>query len=87
VSRGLRFPVPGVWAVLKCHAVNGSGKVGYRSILLRADVDYALAEANTTYGIIGVKVWIFNGEVLDEKEAVSLIFSGDFYQVIWSKTC
>ena len=35
---------------------------------LRADVDYALAEANTTYGIIGVKVWIFNGEVLSEKE-------------------
>jgi len=37
---------------------------------LRADVDYALAEANTTYGIIGVKVWIFNGEVLDEKEGL-----------------
>ena len=36
---------------------------------LRADVDYALAEANTTYGIIGVKVWIFNGEILDEKES------------------
>jgi len=35
---------------------------------LRADVDYALAEANTTYGIIGVKVWIFNGEVLEEQE-------------------
>jgi small subunit ribosomal protein S3 len=38
---------------------------------LRADVDYALAEANTTYGIIGVKVWIFNGEVLDEKDSLS----------------
>ena len=38
---------------------------------LRADVDYALAEANTTYGIIGVKVWIFNGEILDEKENVN----------------
>lgn len=31
---------------------------------LRADVDYATAEAATTYGIIGVKVWIFKGEVL-----------------------
>ena len=31
---------------------------------LRADVDYATAEANTTYGILGVKVWIYNGEVL-----------------------
>ena len=32
---------------------------------LRADVDYGTAEALTTYGIIGVKVWIFNGEILD----------------------
>lgn len=32
---------------------------------LRADVDYGTAEANTTYGIIGVKVWIFKGEVFD----------------------
>jgi small subunit ribosomal protein S3 len=31
---------------------------------LRADIDYATAEASTTYGIIGVKVWIFKGEVL-----------------------
>lgn len=32
---------------------------------LRADIDYGVAEAKTTYGIIGVKVWIFKGEVLD----------------------
>jgi small subunit ribosomal protein S3 len=31
---------------------------------LRADIDYGIAEANTTYGIIGVKVWIFKGEVI-----------------------
>lgn len=31
---------------------------------LRADIDYATAEAKTTYGIIGVKVWIFKGEVM-----------------------
>ena len=35
---------------------------------LRADIDYATAEANTTYGIIGVKVWIFKGEVFDKPE-------------------
>lgn len=35
---------------------------------LRADVDYALANAHTTYGIIGVKVWIFKGEVLSDME-------------------
>lgn len=37
---------------------------------LRADIDYATAEANTTYGIIGVKVWIFKGEVLGGIEEV-----------------
>ncbi|MCK9468371.1 MAG: 30S ribosomal protein S3 [Porticoccaceae bacterium] len=36
---------------------------------LRADIDYATAEAATTYGIIGVKVWIFKGEVLGGQEA------------------
>lgn len=30
---------------------------------LRADIDYATKEANTTYGILGIKVWVFNGEV------------------------
>src|SRR6478736_4441805 len=35
---------------------------------LRADVDYGLAEARTTYGIIGIKVWIFRGEVLTKQE-------------------
>jgi small subunit ribosomal protein S3 len=33
---------------------------------LRADIDYGFAEAKTTYGIIGVKVWIFKGEVLSD---------------------
>jgi len=33
---------------------------------LRADIDYATATARTTYGCVGVKVWIFNGEVLDK---------------------
>lgn len=33
----------------------------------RADIDYALAEAYTTYGVIGVKVWIFKGEILGDK--------------------
>jgi small subunit ribosomal protein S3 len=39
---------------------------------LRADIDYGTAEANTTYGVIGVKVWIFKGEVIgrdDQAEA------------------
>jgi len=35
---------------------------------LRADIDYGFAEANTTYGVIGVKVWIFKGEVFGAEE-------------------
>ncbi|MEE2961124.1 MAG: 30S ribosomal protein S3 [Myxococcota bacterium] len=35
---------------------------------LRADIDYGLAEAKTTYGIIGVKCWIFKGEILPESK-------------------
>ena len=35
---------------------------------LRADIDYAIKEANTTYGKIGVKVWIYKGEILPVKE-------------------
>ena len=37
---------------------------------LRADIDYGFAEAKTTYGIIGVKVWIYKGEVLPAKKDV-----------------
>ncbi len=35
---------------------------------LRADIDYGFAEASTTYGVIGVKVWIFKGEIFEEAE-------------------
>ena len=35
---------------------------------LRADIDYGFAEANTTYGIIGIKVWIFKGEIFEKPE-------------------
>jgi len=36
---------------------------------LRADIDYGFAEANTAYGKIGVKVWIYKGEILPTKAA------------------
>lgn len=38
---------------------------------LRADIDYGFIEAKTTYGTIGVKVWIFNGEILDKDQAIA----------------
>jgi small subunit ribosomal protein S3 len=34
---------------------------------LRADVDYGFAEANTTYGVLGIKVWIYNGEAREAR--------------------
>lgn len=37
---------------------------------LRADIDYGFAEANTTYGKIGVKVWVYKGEILPAKKVV-----------------
>jgi small subunit ribosomal protein S3 len=75
VNSALRFGVQGI-------KISCSGRLGGAEMsrcewvregrvplhTLRADVDYALAEANTTYGIIGVKVWIFKGEVLNDKQ-------------------
>ncbi len=39
---------------------------------LRADIDYGFARARTTYGIIGIKVWIFNGEILEKDRAETI---------------
>jgi small subunit ribosomal protein S3 len=47
----------------------------------RADIDYGLSEAHTTYGIIGVKVWIFKGEVFDKvKVAEPAVAEGEAAQ-------
>ena len=40
---------------------------------LRADIDYGFAEADTTYGKVGVKVWIYKGEVLPTKNIQSKV--------------
>jgi len=45
---------------------NREGRVPLHTF--RADIDYGLAEAQTTYGVIGIKVWIFKGEVFDKPE-------------------
>ncbi len=78
VSSALRFGVQGI-------KISCSGRLGGAEMsrcewvregrvplhTLRADIDYALAEADTTYGIIGVKVWIFKGEVLEDGDAAA----------------
>ncbi|NOX43846.1 MAG: 30S ribosomal protein S3 [Gammaproteobacteria bacterium] len=48
---------------------------------LRADIDYGVAEALTTYGIIGVKVWIFKGEVFPTEEEIVAPAGGGGQQV------
>jgi len=35
---------------------------------LRADIDYGFSEAKTTYGVIGIKVWVFKGEIISKHE-------------------
>ncbi|HTU68282.1 MAG TPA: 30S ribosomal protein S3 [Steroidobacteraceae bacterium] len=42
----------------------------------RADIDYGLGEARTTYGVIGVKVWIFKGEVFEKNELDAQVTEG-----------
>lgn len=79
VNSALRFGVQGI-------KISCSGRLGGAEMsrcewvregrvplhTLRADVDYALAEAKTTYGIIGIKVWIFKGEVLSGNEMADI---------------
>jgi small subunit ribosomal protein S3 len=75
VSRGMRMGAQGI-KVMCAGRLGGSeiarvewyreGRVPLHT--LRADISYGLAEAKTTYGIIGVKVWIFRGEVLSRRE-------------------
>jgi small subunit ribosomal protein S3 len=75
VSRGMRMGAQGI----KVHC---AGRIGGAEIArsewyregrvplhtLRADISYGVAEAKTTYGVIGVKVWIFRGEILTRHE-------------------
>jgi len=76
MSLALKFGVKGV-------KVNLAGRLGGAEIArserymegrvplhtLRADIDYGYTQAKTTYGIIGVKVWIYKGEIFEEKQS------------------
>ncbi len=46
----------------------------------RADIDYGLSESHTTYGVIGVKVWIFKGEVFDKAQIEAAAAEGEAAQ-------
>ena len=60
---GIKSPVPGVART----EFYSEGTIPLQT--LRADIDYGFAEADTTYGKVGVKVWIYKGEVLPTKES------------------
>jgi small subunit ribosomal protein S3 len=75
VSRGMRMGALGI--KVYCGGRLGGAEIArsewYREgrvplHTLRADISYGLAEAKTTYGVIGVKVWIFRGEILTRHE-------------------
>lgn len=76
VSSALRFGAEGI-KVMVAGRLNGAemsrrewyreGRVPLQT--LRADIDYGFAEAKTTYGVIGVKVWVFKGEVTGDNVA------------------
>jgi len=75
VSRAMRMGAQGI--KIQCAGRLGGTEIArtewYREgrvplHTLRADISYGFAESKTTYGVIGVKVWIFRGEVLTEEE-------------------
>lgn len=67
-AKGIKIAVSGRLggAEMARHERYREGRVPLHT--LRADIDFGLAEAKTTYGIIGVKVWIFHGEIYGPKE-------------------
>ncbi|MBI3813624.1 MAG: 30S ribosomal protein S3 [Nitrospinae bacterium] len=76
VATALKFGAKGIR--IACSGRLGGGEIARREWYregrvpfhtIRADIDYGFAEALTTYGLIGVKVWIFNGEILPEKKS------------------
>lgn len=77
IQRSMRFGIKGIKT--SCSGRLGGAEIarseGYHEgtiplQTLRADIDYGFAEAHTTYGKIGVKVWIYKGEVLAKKKEV-----------------
>jgi ribosomal protein S3 len=68
VLKELKFRYQVVWVVLKWPAPKFIKRVESHFIHLRADIDYALGEALTKVGLIGIKVWICNGEVFGKRD-------------------
>ena len=69
-AKGIKTSVSGRLAGAEMARTEGYTEGTVPLHTLRADIDYAISEANTTYGKIGVKVWIYKGEILPTKKAV-----------------
>ena len=69
-AKGIKTSVSGRLAGAEMARTEGYTEGTVPLHTLRADIDYAVSEANTTYGKIGVKVWIYKGEILPTKKAV-----------------
>jgi small subunit ribosomal protein S3 len=70
-AKGIRVQVSGRLGGAEIARTEGYAEGTVPLHTLRADIDYALAEAHTTYGRIGVKVWIYRGEVLPQRSRKS----------------
>lgn len=66
-GKGIRVQVAGRLGGAEIARTEGYSEGTVPLHTLRADIDYALAEAHTTYGRIGVKVWIYRGEILPQR--------------------
>lgn len=66
-AKGIRVQVSGRLGGAEIARTEGYSEGTVPLHTLRADIDYALTEAHTTYGRIGVKVWIYRGEVLQQR--------------------
>ena len=66
-AKGIKTSVSGRLGGVEMARTEGYTEGNIPLHTLRADIDYAIKEANTTYGKIGVKVWIYKGELLPEK--------------------
>ena len=68
-AKGIRVQVSGRLGGAEIARTEGYSEGTVPLHTLRADIDYALSEAHTTYGRIGVKVWIYRGEILPQRVA------------------
>ncbi|EJY56861.1 30S ribosomal protein S3 [Alicyclobacillus hesperidum URH17-3-68] len=79
-AKGVRVQVSGRLGGAEIARTEGYSEGTVPLHTLRADIDYALAEAHTTYGRIGVKVWIYRGEVLPQRKNQSAETAEDAVQ-------